>query len=81
MKTLLPPAFCPLPLLEDKMGPGIGFSINSLLREHRNKVIQEQLITSLSQETQDPQYQQEIQEWDSVVGDGINDKVITPNNG
>ncbi|MDJ0845923.1 type II toxin-antitoxin system MazE family antitoxin [Crocosphaera sp.] len=48
--------------------------LNSLLREHRNKVIQEQLITSLSQETQDAQYQKDVQEWDGVVGDGINEE-------
>ena len=46
--------------------------INNLLREHQKKVIEQQLIVSLSQDAQDPQYQPEIQEWDAVVGDGIN---------
>ncbi len=48
--------------------------LNNLLTEHRNKIIEEQLIASLSEETQDPQYQQEIQAWDEVVGDGINEE-------
>ena len=59
----------------DKMAEGNRSQyLNNLLKEHRNKVIEEELIASLSEETQDPQYQQEIQEWDGVVGDGISEE-------
>ncbi|MDJ0844205.1 type II toxin-antitoxin system MazE family antitoxin [Crocosphaera sp.] len=59
----------------DKMAKGNRSQyLNHLLTQHRNKVTEEQLIASLSEDSQDPQYQQEIQEWDGVVGDGINEE-------
>ncbi|MGK7940850.1 MAG: CopG family transcriptional regulator [Crocosphaera sp.] len=59
----------------DKMAKGNRSQyLNNLLIEHRNKILEEQLIASLSEDAQDPQYQQEMQEWDGVVGDGISEE-------
>ena len=45
--------------------------LNNLLGEHREKVLQAQLIAALSEDIEDPSYQQELFEWDQVAGDGI----------
>ncbi|MEH1900261.1 MAG: CopG family transcriptional regulator [Nostoc sp.] len=46
--------------------------INTLLAEHRRRILAAQMITALKQDAEDPEYQGEIAAWDSVAGDGIN---------
>ena len=48
--------------------------IKNPLTKNNKQVLKEQLIISLSEDAQDPEYKQEIQEWDGVVGDGINEE-------
>lgn len=45
--------------------------LNKLLAEHRQQVLKAQLIAALKEDSENPDYQQEIQQWDNVVGDGI----------
>lgn len=46
--------------------------INALLSEHRRRLLEAEMIASLKQDAEDPEYQAEIAAWDNVVGDGIN---------
>ncbi|MEH2294799.1 type II toxin-antitoxin system MazE family antitoxin [Nostoc sp.] len=46
--------------------------INTLLGEHRRRILAAEMIAALKQDAEDPEYQAEIAAWDSVVGDGIN---------
>ncbi|MCL6754084.1 CopG family transcriptional regulator [Nostoc sp. CCCryo 231-06] len=46
--------------------------INTLLAEHRRRILAAEMIAALKQDAEDPEYQTEIAAWDSVVGDGIN---------
>ncbi|ACK67180.1 conserved hypothetical protein [Rippkaea orientalis PCC 8801] len=45
--------------------------LNNLLTEHHSKVLKAQLIAALQEDAKDLDYQQQIRDWDSVVGDGI----------
>lgn len=47
--------------------------LNNLLARHRSLVLKAQLREALSEEVNSPQYQQQIKEWDGVVGDGIDE--------
>lgn len=46
--------------------------INSLLVEHRRRILEAEMIAALKQDAEDSEYQAEIIAWDNVVGDGIN---------
>ncbi|MHC5610708.1 MAG: type II toxin-antitoxin system MazE family antitoxin [Nostoc sp.] len=46
--------------------------INTLLAEHRHRILAAEMITALKQDAEDPEYQSEISTWDTVAGDGIN---------
>lgn len=46
--------------------------INALLAEHRRRILEAEMIAALKQDAEDLEYQAEIADWDSVVGDGIN---------
>lgn len=46
--------------------------INALLAEHRRQILEAEMIVALKQDAEDPEYQAEIADWDSVIGDGIN---------
>ncbi|HAA28056.1 MAG TPA: CopG family transcriptional regulator [Cyanobacteria bacterium UBA8553] len=46
--------------------------INTLLAEHRRRILEAEMIAALKQDAEDPEYQAEIAAWDSVVGDGMN---------
>jgi metal-responsive CopG/Arc/MetJ family transcriptional regulator len=46
--------------------------LNKLLVQHRQQIIETQLIEALKSDVEDAEYQQEIKLWDEVVGDGIN---------
>jgi Arc/MetJ-type ribon-helix-helix transcriptional regulator len=45
--------------------------LNGLLREHRSKVLTEQIVAALQADLEDPDYQADIQAWDAVVEDGL----------
>jgi Arc/MetJ-type ribon-helix-helix transcriptional regulator len=45
--------------------------LNALLRERRAKVLAEQIVAALQADLADPDYQTELQDWDAVVGDGL----------
>jgi Arc/MetJ-type ribon-helix-helix transcriptional regulator len=45
--------------------------LNALLRERRSKVLTEQIVAALQEDSAAPEYQAEIQAWDTVVGDGL----------
>ncbi len=45
--------------------------LNKLLAQHQRQVLQAELIAALKEDSEDLDYQREIQLWDSVIGDGI----------
>lgn len=45
--------------------------INALLVERRRSFLEAELIAALQRDAEDPDYQAEIEAWDSVVGDGV----------
>ncbi|PSF38752.1 CopG family transcriptional regulator [Aphanothece hegewaldii CCALA 016] len=56
----------------DKMAKGNRSDyINNLLTQQRKLILESEIIAALQEDLEDPNYQQEIKEWDIVVGDGI----------
>lgn len=47
--------------------------INNLLLEKEQKHLKEQLRRAYREQNQDPELQQSIKDWDSVVGDGLDE--------
>lgn len=47
--------------------------LNQLLQQERDRIIEAQLIKALQEDCSDPEYLAEIQLWDSVVADGLDD--------
>jgi hypothetical protein len=45
--------------------------LNALLVEQRSKILTQQIIASLQEDSDDPDYQAEIEAWDAVIGDGL----------
>jgi len=45
--------------------------INQLLKQERNNSLQEALRKANQEEAEDIDYQEELQEWDSTLSDGI----------
>jgi Arc/MetJ-type ribon-helix-helix transcriptional regulator len=45
--------------------------LNSLITQERRKILADEMIAALQEDTQDPEYQSEIAEWDRLAGDGI----------
>lgn len=45
--------------------------INDVLSQHRRKVLEAEMIAALTEDANDPEYQEEIALWDCVAGDGI----------
>ena len=45
--------------------------INALLAERRRSFLEAELIAALQRDAEDPDYQAEIEAWDSVAGDGV----------
>jgi Arc/MetJ-type ribon-helix-helix transcriptional regulator len=45
--------------------------INALLAQQRRRQLEAELIAALQQDLADAEYQNEIAEWDSLAGDGI----------
>jgi Arc/MetJ-type ribon-helix-helix transcriptional regulator len=45
--------------------------LNKLLSQQRKLILESELIRALQEDLEDPDYQQEIKEWDMVAGDGI----------
>ncbi|ACK73937.1 conserved hypothetical protein (plasmid) [Gloeothece citriformis PCC 7424] len=58
--------------LDQQAGGNRSEYLNNLIKEERKKFIQAQLKESLTEELESASYQQEIKDWDGVVGDGIN---------
>ncbi|MEH1875362.1 type II toxin-antitoxin system MazE family antitoxin [Nostoc sp.] len=46
--------------------------INTLLAEHRRRILATEMIAALKQDIEDPEYRTEIAAWDGIAGDGIN---------
>jgi hypothetical protein len=45
--------------------------LNSLVTQERRKILAAETIAALQADSQDPEYQAEITEWDRLAGDGI----------
>jgi hypothetical protein len=45
--------------------------LNSLITQERRKILANEIIAALQEDSQDPEYQAEIGEWDRLAGDGI----------
>jgi Arc/MetJ-type ribon-helix-helix transcriptional regulator len=45
--------------------------INDVLVMHRRKILEAEMIAALTEDANDPDYQEEILIWDCVAGDGI----------
>jgi hypothetical protein len=45
--------------------------LNSLITQERRKILADEIIAALQEDSQDPAYQIEIAEWDRLAGDGI----------
>ncbi|MCY7336124.1 MAG: CopG family transcriptional regulator [Chamaesiphon sp.] len=45
--------------------------LNSLIAQERRKILEAEIIAALQADSQDPEYQAEIAEWDRLAGDGI----------
>jgi hypothetical protein len=45
--------------------------LNSLVTQERRKILAAETIAALQADSQDPEYQAEIAEWDRLAGDGI----------
>ena len=45
--------------------------LNSLITQERRKILADEIIAALQEDSQDPEYQAEIAEWDRLAGDGI----------
>lgn len=47
--------------------------LSTLLLEHRERVLKEQTIAALQEDANDPEYLAELEAWDKVVGDGVDE--------
>lgn len=45
--------------------------INQLLREKQRKVLKRDLRKAYAEQANDPEFREEVEAWDTVVGDGI----------
>ena len=45
--------------------------LNELLVQHRSQVLAHQIKTALQEDLSDPDYLSSIQDWDAVIGDGL----------
>jgi hypothetical protein len=45
--------------------------LNELLVQHRSQVLANQIKAALQEDLNDPDYLSDIQDWDAVVGDGL----------
>ena len=45
--------------------------LNELLVQHRSQVLAHQIKTALQEDLNDPDYLSSIQDWDTVIGDGL----------
>lgn len=45
--------------------------LSTLLQAHQCSLLKEQTIAALQEDTNDPEYADEIAAWDNVAGDGI----------
>jgi hypothetical protein len=45
--------------------------LNELLVQHRSQVLVHQIKTALQEDLNDPDYLSDLQDWDAVIGDGL----------
>ncbi len=45
--------------------------LNSLITQERRKILANEIVVALQEDSQDPEYLAEIAEWDRLAGDGI----------
>lgn len=45
---------------------------NSLVQQHRQAVLKQQMIQALQEDAEDADFQADIVAWDGVAGDGLN---------
>ncbi|QLE57146.1 CopG family transcriptional regulator [Nostoc sp. TCL26-01] len=45
--------------------------VNAVLAEHRRAILEAEMIAALKEDNENPEYQAEIADWDTIVGDGI----------
>lgn len=62
-----------LAFLDLQAGGNRSEYLNQLLAQERKRTIESQLIAALQEDYADPEYLAEIQLWDAVVGDGLDD--------
>ena len=60
-----------LTFLDEVAGGNRSEYLNKLLANHRKQVLEAKMIAALGEELKDSDYLEEINDWDSVVGDGI----------
>lgn len=59
--------------LDLQAGGNCSEYLNSLLAQERKRTIKAELIRALQEDYSDPEYLAEIQLWDAVVADGLDD--------
>jgi hypothetical protein len=45
--------------------------LNELLVQHRSQVLAHQIKTALQEDLNDPDYLSDLQDWNAVIGDGL----------
>jgi len=46
--------------------------INHLLKEEKQRTLQQAILQANQEEAGDPDYQEDLAEWDATLGDGLN---------
>lgn len=59
--------------LEHAAGDNRSAFINDLLRQHHQSELRAQMIRGLQEDDNDPEYQEEIADWEVTVNDGLED--------
>ena len=60
-----------LTFLDEVAGGNRSEYLNKLLANHRKQVLEAKMIAALGEDIKNSDYLEEIKDWDSVVGDGI----------
>jgi len=57
--------------LDEVAGDSRSRYLNTILGQHRQQILEAELIAALKADAENLDYQQEIRLWDEVAGDGI----------
>ena len=60
-----------LTFLDEVAGGNRSEYLNKLLANHRKQVLEAKMIAALGEDIKNSDYLEQIKDWDSVVGDGI----------